>query len=374
MKNKTKSKKKSWQKYISIIAFIFLGGLMGYVTVGYADSFGHTSPFAGLFLWLMMFVAFFVHIIVHEAGHLVFGLLSGYRFSSFRIFNFMWVKENEKTVFKRLKIAGMAGQCLMSPPDMVNGSFPVVLFNLGGVIMNIALSLVCLVLFFVLKDWAYASMALLAFVCIGFVTAMMNGVPLNTGDVNNDGYNAVSLSGNTQAMRSFWVQLKVTELLTKGVRVKDMPAEWFIVPDDEAMKNGMAAVMGVFAANRLMDEQKFEEADRLMSHILEIDSGITPLHRNLTLCDRAYVEMIGESRKEVLDELLTKELWNFIKKMKKFPSVLRTEYVYSLLVLKDVNKAQKIKKLFEKVALTYPYPQDIQSERELMEIAEKKAV
>lgn len=374
MKNKTKSKKKSWQKYISIIAFVFLGGLMGYATVGYTDSFGQTSPFIGLFLLVMMFVAFFVHIIVHEAGHLIFGLLSGYRFSSFRIFNFMWVKENEKTVFKRLKIAGMAGQCLMSPPDMVNGSFPVVMFNLGGVIMNIALSLVCLVLFFVLKGWAYASMALLAFVCIGFATAMMNGVPLNTGDVNNDGYNAVSLSGNTQAMRSFWVQLKVTELLTKGVRLRDMPAEWFEVPDDEAMKNGMTSVMGVFAANRLMDEQKFEEADSLMAHLLEFDSGITPLHRNLTLCDRAYVEMIGENRKEVLDELLTKELWNFIKKMKKFPSVLRTEYVYSLLVLKDVNKAQKIKKLFEKVALTYPYPQDIQSERELMEIAEKKAV
>ena len=46
----------------------------------------------------------------------------------------------------------------------------------------------------------------------------------------------------------------------------------------------------------------------------------------------------------------------------------------SLLVLKDVDKAEKIKMLFEKVALTYPYPQDIQSERELMEIAEKKAV
>ncbi len=378
MKNKTKSKKKAWQKYISIIAFIPMGVGLGYALGNalseYADSFGTASPFIGLFLWLMLFVAFFVHIIVHEAGHLIFGLLSGYKFSSFRIFNFMWVKENEKIVFKRLKIAGMAGQCLMSPPDIVNGRISVVLFNLGGVIMNIVLSLVCLVLFFAFKGWAYASVTMLAFVFAGLVSALMNGVPMNTGAVNNDGYNAFSLSGNTAAMRSFWVQLKVTELLTKGVRVKDMPAEWFEVPDDEAMKNSMAAVMGVFAANRLMDGQKFEEADSLMAHILEIDSGITPLHRNLTLCDRAYVEMIGENRKAVLDELLTKELLVFIKKMKKFPTVLRTEYVYSLLVLKDVNKAEKIKKLFDKVALTYPYPQDIQSERELMEIAEKKAV
>ena len=374
MNNKAKSKKISWQKYVSIIALFVMCGVLGYYVGRYAGSLGKVTPFIGLILLAIMFAAFIVHIVIHEAGHLIFGLLSGYKFSSFRIFNFMWVKENEKTVFKRLKISGTAGQCLMSPPDIVNGRIPVVLYNLGGVIMNIIASLACLVLFFVLNCSAYISLALLVFVLTGFTTALMNGLPMNTGAVGNDGYDAASLSKDTQAMRSFWVQLKVTELLTKGVRLRDMPAEWFEVPDDEAMKNGMTSVMGVFAANRLMDEQKFEEADRLMSHILEIDSGITPLHRNLTLCDRAYVEMIGESRKAVLDELLTKELWNFIKKMKKFPSVLRTEYVYSLLVLKDVNKAQKIKKLFEKVALTYPYPQDIQSERELMEIAEKKAV
>ena len=374
MKNKTKSKKKSWQKYIIIIAFILMGGVLGFLLGNYASGLGQVSPFIGLIMLPILLVSMIIHIIVHEAGHLVFGLLSGYKFSSFRIFNFMWVKENEKIVFKRLKIAGTAGQCLMSPPDMVNGRIPVVLFNLGGIIMNVAVSLVFLVLFFAFNCSAYVSLALLIFVFAGLVTALMNGIPMNSGAVSNDGYNAVSLTKDTNAMRSFWVQMKVTEMLTKGVRIKDMPAEWFEVPDDETMKNGMVAVMGVFAANRLMDEQKFEEADSLMKHILEIDSGITPLHRNLVLCDRAYVEMIGENRKSVSDELLTKELWSFIKQMKKFPSVLRTEYTYSLLVLKDVDKAEKIKMLFEKVALTDPYPQDIQSERELMEIAEKKAV
>lgn len=374
MKNKTKSKKKSWQKYISIITFVLMGGVLGFLLGNYASGLGQVSPFIGVIMLPVVLVSMIIHIVVHEAGHLVFGLLSGYKFSSFRIFNFMWVKKNEKIIFKRLKITGTAGQCLMSPPDMVNGRIPVVLFNLGGIIMNVAVSLVFLVFFFAFNCSAYVSLALLIFVFAGFVTALMNGIPMNSGAVSNDGYNAVSLTKDTNAMRSFWVQMKVTEMLTKGVRVKDMPAEWFEVPDDETMKNGMAAVMGVFAANRLMDEQKFEEADSLMKHILEIDSGITPLHRNLVLCDRAYVEMIGENRKSVFDELLTKELWSFIKKMKKFPSVLRTEYTYSLLVLKDVDKAEKIKKLFDKVALTYPYPQDIQSERELMEIAEKKAV
>ena len=43
-------------------------------------------------------------IIIHELGHLIFGLLSGYKFSSFRIGNIMLVKTGGKLKFKKLTI------------------------------------------------------------------------------------------------------------------------------------------------------------------------------------------------------------------------------------------------------------------------------
>ena len=135
----------------------------------------------------------------------------------------------------------------------------------------------------------------------------------------------------------------------------------------------MVAAQGVFATNRLMDQQKFEEADRLNAHLLEIDSGIIGLHRSLIICDRVYCELIRDNRKEVLDSMLTKEQQKFMKAMKKFPSVIRTEYAYALLGLKDKAKADAVRALFEKVAKTYPYPSDVQSERELMDIADRLA-
>ena len=153
-----------------------------------------------------------------------------------------------------------------------------------------------------------------------------------------------------------------------------MPDEWFAVPTDEAMKNSMVAVMGVFACNRLMDAENFEEADKLMAHMLEIESGITGLHRNLLVCDRMYIELIGENRKDVLDQMFDKEQKKFMKQMKSFPSVLRTEYVYALLYEKDTEKAAKVKEQFEKWAKKYPYQNDVQSERELMERAKKIAI
>lgn len=125
--------------------------------------------------------------------------------------------------------------------------------------------------------------------------ASMNGVPMRMGTVNNDGYNAFVLTRSSEAMRSFWVQMKVNEQMAKGIRLKGMPDEWFAVRSDEVMKNSMVAVMGVLACNRLMDAEQFEAAD-------------------------------------------------------------------------------KFKSQFEKCAKTYPYQNDVQSERKLMEIAEKSMI
>lgn len=378
MSKKTKKKKMLWQQYIAMAFFVLIGAGGGFLMAPYISGIaGAEMPiyekmlsFAGIIIGV--YVAIFVQLIIHETGHLIFGLISGYKFSSFRIFSFMWVKENGKIRCRRLSIAGTGGQCLMTPPDMVDGKIPTILYNLGGSIMNIVSGLVFLGLYFVFKNTPFLSAAMLLLFVIGFIVAIMNGVPMRTGTTNNDGYNAFALTRNPEAMRSFWVQMKVNEQTAMGIRLKDMPDEWFIVPFDEAMKNSMVAVMGVFACNRLMDAKQFEEADKLMAHMLKIDSGMVGLHRNLMICDRMYVELITENRREVIDGMLTKEQKKLMKSMKNFPSVLRTEYVYTLLCEKDAVKADKVKERFEKHAQTYPYQNDVQSERELMEIAEKK--
>ena len=70
--------------------------------------------------------------------------------------------------------------------------------------------------------------------------------------------------------------------------------------------------------------------------------------------------------------MLTKEQRKFMKAMKKYPSVLRTEYSLALLLEKNITKAERIKKEFEKVAKTYPYAHEINSERDLIKIAKDK--
>ena len=69
--------------------------------------------------WLivMMTAAFYLQTILHEGGHLVCGLLTGYRFVSFRIGSWMVQRENGRLRFHRYTLAGTAGQCLLAPPE-----------------------------------------------------------------------------------------------------------------------------------------------------------------------------------------------------------------------------------------------------------------
>lgn len=361
-----------------MVFMIAVGAVCGVLMAMYIDTIAGESVGGEDFLRLValfigLYIGIFLQTILHEAGHLVFGLLTGYQFSSFRVASFMWVKESGKLRFRRLTVAGTGGQCLMVPPDMVDGKIPVVWYNLGGSLMNVIVSVVCLGLWALLRG-TLLGIFLLIVAIVGIAFALLNGIPMRMGTVDNDGYNAFALGRNPAALRGFWVQLKANEQIAKGVRLKDMPEEWFTLPADEDMGNSMVAPLGVFACNRLMDAHRFEEADALMERYLDMESGIVGLHKNLLVCDRMYCELIGENRPEKLDEMWTKEQKKFMKSMKRFPSVLRTQYVYALLAEKDPAKAEQIKARFETCAKTYPYPSDIQGEREFMTIAEEKNV
>ena len=374
--NEKKKKKTSWQQYLGMIFMILIGIFCGIIMALYIDkSSADTTAFQKIISFAVLFISLYVallfHIIIHEAGHLVFGLMTGYKFSSFRIASFMWLKESGKIKLKRVSIAGTAGQCLMAPPDMKDGRLPIVLYNLGGSFFNLITGVLFLSLFLFITDIPLLSPILLIFAIIGFMTAMINGIPMRMGTVDNDGYNAFALSKNKEAVEAFWMQLKVVEQTSKGIRLKDMPAEWFDIPTDESMKNSMVATRCVFACNRLMDEEKFEEADALMAHLLEIESGIVGLHHDLLICDRIYVELIRENRSDVIEGMLTKEQKQFMKAMKRFPSVLRTQYALALLWEKNVSRAETIKRDFEKAVKSYPYPHEIEAERDLMLIAER---
>lgn len=368
-KDKVKKKDSGSKIYMSImlLAGIVCGGIAGVLLARVEDQ--------GLEFWqgmvamiLAIYGAMLIQIIVHEAGHLVFGLISGYEFSSFRIGNMMVLKEDGKIRLRRFSIAGTAGQCLMSPPDLVDGKMPVVLYNLGGCIFNLIVSVIFGVLACVSGENPIAFLVYVAFAVIGIAFALTNGIPLMVGPISNDGHNAMSLGKNPKAMQAFWLQLKVNNEQAKGKRLKEMPESWFPVPADEDLGNGLIVALGVFRVSWLMDQLRLEEAVEYMEELLNKGTGIIGLHRSLLMNERIFCELVAKANVSEAMNLHNEEHEKFVKSMKNTPSVIRTEYAYALLAEKDEKKAEELLAQFEKVAKTYPYPREIEGERELISL------
>lgn len=330
------------------------------------------NPLYFIVLALIFLSVYFVQVTLHETGHLVFGLVTGYKFLSFRIGDLMILKADGKIKIKKHSVAGTMGQCLLAPPEMNNGKIPYIAYNLGGVILNFLFSLAALIVFLKIKPegWVYSMM--IAFIYSGFATVILNGIPFNNELVTNDGYNALVTGRSEQALRSFYYQLKINEALSRGLRVKDMPSEWFALPSEEDKNNIMASSGAVFYCNRLMDECDFEKAEKYMETFLNDGTSMIGVHRNLMICDLIYCKAISGKAEEA-QALFNKKQKKFMNSMKKIPSVSRTEYVLALLCDEDRSKAEKAKKTFNKIARTYPYPCDIESERGLIATADSRA-
>ena len=219
--NKKSKKKSNFGAYFQILLWMIVGGVCGFLFIKYSENYLADAKLSIKLLSvaamvICLYASVIFNLIVHEAGHLIFGLMTGYKFGSFRIFNLMLLKTDGKLKLKRLSIAGTGGQCIMCPPDIVDGKMPVVLYNLGGSIINLFFGAVFLLVAILCKHIPVLFIASVIFSLVGFVTALMNGIPLSTDIINNDGYNAISLRKDPLAMRSFGCSLKPRSKLQRA--------------------------------------------------------------------------------------------------------------------------------------------------------------
>lgn len=353
--------------YFSVCSVI--GVYSGYCADHYFDG---NLILSYLIILGLTFAAYLPHILIHEFGHFVFGKLTGYRFKSFRVFGLMWQRDGDgKIRFYRYHLAGTGGQCLMAPPEMKNGDMPYVLYNLGGVFFNLLLGLAGMLTAGLLSEGAPGEIYGKILYILGFAFALVNALPLP--GVSNDGSNCLSLSKSVNARKSFWIQMNGVVLLSEGKRVREFPEEWFVKPTREQMRNPIEATMAVYICDRLMDTHDFRAAQTYIDELLGCETGILQIHLQLLRCNALYCELIGHGDSERVKAYRSAEWEAFCKSMKTNPTVLRTQYAYEKLYRKDEAQAAKYLAQFEKTAKTFPYPCEIETERELIAIADEKA-
>lgn len=291
---------------------------------------------------LAFFVSIAVLIPLHEAGHLVCGLLSGYKFVSFRIFNLTIIKIDGKLRVKRYGVAGTSGQCLLTPPDLPLDEIPTAWYNFGGVLANIIAALLAIPLIFMVEH-PLAGEIVVVFLFTDVLMILMNGVPMKISGAPNDGYNMLSLRKQPVSKRAFVESLRANALLQNGIRPKDMPEEWFALPEEINYKNQLEISIPLMAISRLMDELRFGEALQQLESLYEHKQEILGLFVKEIECELVFLRLVAGNNMEGARALLDKNLKQYIKIYSKIMSSKeRIRCSIALLMDNDRAKAEEI--------------------------------
>lgn len=306
-------------------------------------------------LIMILIIGYLVHIIIHEAGHLIFGLMAGYSFVSFRVGSFTLIKEDNKFKWKKFNIPGTAGQCLMKPPALKEGKYPFIIYNLGGALMNFIVSIVAILAAVFIENIASPlDVILILFGIGGILAGLTNAIPMKIGGISNDGYNILSVLKDEEARKGFYLQLKVSALQSEGVRIKNMPLENFTVKGDLDLSNPLNTSIKLIEYAWYLDNMDLERAKECIDSLIPYLDKIIPVYKYEINCERIFLELVGNCNKAFIDELYDKNLKKYIKASKYMIGKKRIHMAYEAFYNEDKDKALKRYEEGKKMVRKYP--------------------
>ena len=252
---------------ICVIPFIVLGTEESFSTV-VNKIFGHDAlPLLAkaAMTIILICVACFLQLIIHEGGHLVAGLLTGYRFVSFRVLNWLLIRKGGRLQWRNFVLAGTGGQCLLAPPDKPLEQIDTRWYNAGGVLANVITAVLAIVLMYTVDMplWMHALMFLMAFIGVSF--ALLNGIPMKVGGVANDGLNLFQMEKDRPAKLSFCNILDVNARCQEGEPYAEMPEHLFALPDPFDWENSMHVAAVLLSVTKMMAFHQWEDAYQLLT-------------------------------------------------------------------------------------------------------------
>ena len=353
------------------------GGWLGYSYINqFSDQVGWGfSRVLGVILITVAAVAIgiFLNIVLHEAGHLIGGLLTGYRFAAFCVFKLTIMKDNGKLAVKKCGVPGTSGFCVTSPPDMKNGTYPHKLYISSGFLVNFLVSAGSFGLFCYLagtaSSWARA------FLVIGIVGAflgLVNFVPTNAGGAFSDGYALFNMKKekNAGARRGCWSLFRVYTLDTQGVRPRDIPAELFDWADTSDIRDIFVLAAALNQYKYLLDRQEMDKAAALMRALCADLHSVFETQKRSCYCNLLFHELIGECQQEELARLFTRELRAYMEAARSDFCVQRIMYAYARLALKDAAIAKECLDSFHKTCASSIWSGTAIAERELIALVD----
>lgn len=317
-------------------------------------------------LFICYILAMFYTTIIHELGHLVFGLLTGYRFCSYRVFNFIFYKQNGRIRFGLYKLPCPAGQCLMQPPAIKDGKYPYLLYHLGGLIFNMIQLILVLVVRYHTEYYTYAHEFSFFFGSYVLYAILTNAIPF-LAEIRNDGRNIMEARRNNAEREAMWYLLETHRLQQDGVSLKDMPDEWFPAPDDWDLSFHGGQVRALLACDRHLARHEFETYKNLLFKVLDHEHEISsPTQVHSIYTELLFSAILTGEEPRIIQLLRRSVPQEYRASMRQSTTMCRVTYAEALLVDQDQKAAEAARTAFEKALKDSISLDEIRLEQELM--------
>lgn len=321
-----------------------------------------------------LIIAVVLNFALHETGHLLGGLATGFNFLSIRLFKYALVKDEDGLHLKKFNIAGTGGQCLMDLPENIDAEkVPYFWYNAGGFLVNLLIAVISVVLLanFDLGMFGDAFFFMMAFV--GFACFLMNALPVSFNGMQNDGSNILTLWRDKSSRKYFYRVILMAGRLSRGVRAKDIPLEWYETVPVQNPSEYFKLSLRVNYIAYLEDCGRLDEARQVCEELDALGDKFPALFRMETSVDHILLELLTSARREVVARLLTKQLQAYIKANLRY-SAMKSACLYALALLynNDKTEAERIRAEVSAHRNDYIFASETATAEYLMDCCDKK--
>jgi len=329
-------------KIVFVLFFAALGFLGAYFSLEYIGEIRFIDIVSTI---LIVGVSFPFHIILHEMGHVLGGLVSGYQFIMFRLFSTVWIKTSDGLSKRKEHISGVLGQALMVPPETgQNEQPPFLLYHSSGLIMNLVTAIL-----FVFLGRMIPSDPLAYFLYVSAIVAIFimitNALPLQ----GTDGYNIIQQMKKPQAHEEITTILYLYRDMVKGVSLTALQ-KYVDLEAIDPFKDPNGTTMYTVRADYLLEQKKFAEAHQIYKLLWDDIHDLFPAHQPTLTMSYLFTLLLTDSTHPDVQKITQGKVY------KNYQDVKQSEYirVYAAKALYADENFSQAEKLLDEGATYIP--------------------
>lgn len=303
------------------------------------------------------FINFFLHMLFHETGHLVFGKLNGFKFYRLTV----WFFSIEKRADKRGVKLGFAsskygGVSQMMPVSEKNLYKKFGIYVLGGLIGSFIISAAFLLALLLVSFQSLPAVYIYAALLTGFPLSVyfltLNSMPVSVGGLSNDGGLIKGLLKKDSETKIYINVLTIQSKSYAGLSPSEIEEKlYFDIP--VVADNCVSKILLLnLQYNYYLDKLDFENANNIMSQLTRLRRYTPDIYLEQILADK-FFNTVFYLKDPAAGEIIYSKIKEAIDSDENI-SALRIRMAYELFILKDKELSKKTGEAALKIKDSYP--------------------